>query len=69
MHVCMGKQVSKHATLGGLLEIRCSEIVSEAILGQKQSCSTYMARGVLHLIFGCSCMHLLTQLTSNCHDR
>ena len=43
-------------------EIRCSEIneiASEAILGQKQSHSSYryMARGELHLIFGCPCMH------------
>ena len=30
------------------------EIASEAILGQKQSSSyMYMARGALHLIFGC----------------
>ena len=40
--------VHKHARLGGsggrkFLEIRCSEIASEAILGQKQSCSIYMA--------------------------
>ena len=46
----------KHARLGGvgarkILEIRCSEIVSEAILGQKQSRSDYLARGVLHPIF------------------
>ena len=35
------------------LEIRCSEIASEAILGQRQSHSssvTYMARGILYLI-------------------
>ena len=30
------------------LDIRCYEIASEAILGQKQSCSSYMAHGVLH---------------------
>ena len=69
MHTC------KHARLGGVwghvppsnfLEIRCSEIVSEAILGQKQSRSSYMARGVLHPICDChACMHLLSQLTSN----
>ena len=34
-------------------------------MGQKQSCSSYMARGVLHPIFGCPRMHLLSQLTSN----
>ena len=28
------------------LEIRCSEIASEATLGQKQSRSSYVARGV-----------------------
>ena len=48
------------------LEIRCSEIASEAILGQKQS---RVARGVLLPIFGCPCMHLLGQLTSNFHER
>ena len=51
----------KHARLGGCLgacsprkclEIRCPEIASEAILGQKQSRS-YMACGVLHPISGC----------------
>ena len=40
-----------------------SEIASEAILGQKQSRSSYMAHGVLHPIFGCPCVHLLSQLT------
>ena len=43
-------------------EIGCSEISSEAILGQKQSRSSCMARGVLHPIFGCPCMHSLSQL-------
>ena len=38
------------------LEIRCSEIASEAILGQKQIIGSYMPRGVLHPIFGCPCM-------------
>ena len=69
LYVCM----HKHARLGGLgacflrkiLGIRCSEIASGAILGQKQSCSSYMARGVLHAIFGCPRMHLLSQLTLN----
>ena len=35
------------------LEIRCSEIASEAILGQKQSCSSsirYMARRELYIM-------------------
>ena len=54
--VCM----HKHARLGGgaetcyprkFLEIRCYEIASETIVGQKQSCSSYMARRVLHPIF------------------
>ena len=52
-----------------ILEIRCSEIASEAILGQKQSCSSYMVRRVLHPIFGCPCMHLLSKLTLNFHVR
>ena len=29
----------------------------------------YIARRVLYPIFGCPCMHLLSQLTSNFHDR
>ena len=35
------------------LEIRCSEIASEAILGPNRSRSSYMACRVLHPIFGC----------------
>ena len=63
----------KHARLGGSggispHKIRCSEIASEAILGQKQSCSSHMARGVLYPIFGCPRMHLLCQLTLNFHE-
>ena len=51
-------------------EIRCSEIVSEAILGQKQSRSSYMARGALHPILAVhGSTHLLSQLTLNFHDR
>ena len=42
-----------HAPPGNFLEIRCSEIASVAMLRQKQRRSSYMARGVLHLIFGC----------------
>ena len=57
VYVCM----HKHARLGGLgaysprkfLGIRCSEIASEAILGQKQNCSSYMTHRVLYPIFGC----------------
>ena len=43
------------------------EIASEAIFGQKQSCSgsvRHMARGVLYPIFGCLCMHLLSHQIS-----
>ena len=69
MNVCMHKD----ARLGGLgacsprkiLEIRCSEVASEAILGQKRSRSNYMDHEVLHPIFGYSRTHLLSQLTSN----
>ena len=53
------------------LGIRYSEIASEAILGQQQSRSSsirYMARRVLYSIFGCPCMHLLSQLTLNFHE-
>ena len=45
-------------------EIRSSEIASEAILGQELSRSSsvrYVARGVLYPMFGCPCMHLLSQ--------
>ena len=71
-------ELQKHARLGGSggmlpqesLEIICSEIASEAILGQKQSHISYLAHGVLHPNFGChACMHLLSQLTSNLHKR
>ena len=67
----------KHASLGKsggmlpmkFLEIRCSEIAWGAVtLGQKQSHSSYMARKVLHPIFGCPYMHLLCQLTLNFHE-
>ena len=47
-----------------VLEIRCSEIDSEVILGQKHSHTSYLASRVLH-----PCMHLLSQLTSNFPDR
>ena len=57
-----------HAPPSKILEIRCSEIVSEAILGQKQSRS-YMGRVILHPIFVCPHMHLLSQLTSNFQER
>ena len=39
-----------HAPPRKFLEIRRSEIASEAILGQKQSRSSYMARGVEEII-------------------
>ena len=52
----------KHARLGGS-EIRCSEITSEGILGQKQRVlAIYMACGVLMYAF-------VSQLTSNFHER
>ena len=52
----------KHERLGGsggmlphenFFEIRCSGIASEAVLGQNQSRSSYMAGGALHQILGC----------------
>ena len=47
------------------LEIRCSEIASEAIWRQKQRRNSYMDRGILHPIFGCPCVpNLLSQLNS-----
>ena len=71
VHLCK----HKHVRIGGsgsprkFCEIRCFEIASEAILGQKQSRSIYMAHRVVLLIFGCSHMDLLSQLTSNSHER
>ena len=68
----------KHARLvgsGGMLprkflETRCSEIASEAIFRQKQSRSSYMARGVLHPILPVHvCTYYISQLTSNLHGR
>ena len=73
MYAC----ISKHARQGRLgacsprkfLEIRCSEIASEDILGRKQSCCSYMAHGVLHPTFDCPCGDSLSQLTLNFHER
>ena len=53
-----------------ILEIRCSEIASEAILGQKQSRSSYMHDSPsIASNFGYHFMHLLSQLTSDFHER
>ena len=38
-------------------------------MGQKQSHSSYMARGALHPMFGCPYTHFLSQLTSSFHER
>ena len=66
VNVCM----HKYASPGKNLEIRCSEIDSEAILEQKQSRSSYMDRGIYCIpIFGCSRMHLLSQLTFNFQEK
>ena len=74
MHECVST-----ARLGGsramfpqeiFLKLKCSEIASEAILGQMLRRSCYMARRVLHPIFDCSyIMHLLSKLTLNFHKR
>ena len=60
-------------------KIRCSEVASEAeqtldaLLCKpcRSSHSSYMVCRVVHLpvIFGCLCMHLLSQLTSNFNER
>ena len=52
MYACINKQACKTRGIGActprkFFEIRCSDIASEAILGQKQSCSSYMARHFL----------------------
>ena len=70
-------KLHKDTRLGGpgacsprkFIEIRCSEINSEVILGMKNSYTSYLAHRVLHSIFSCPCMHLLSQLTSNFPDR
>ena len=48
------------------LEIRCSEIASGAIFGQKQSRSSYY---IFHPMLGSPIRILLSQLTSNFHKR
>ena len=48
------------------LEIRCSEIASGAIFGQKQSRSSYY---IFHPMLGSPTCILLCQLTSNFHKR
>ena len=58
MHVYMHKQERLWGSGGMLLQeilIRCSEVATEAILGLKESRSSYMARGALHPIFGYPC--------------
>ena len=71
---CIYICIYKHARLGwsggmlpqDLFEIRCSEIASEAILGQKQSHSSYMA----HISIASNCVRKwLSQLTPNFHER
>ena len=68
MYVYINKQAGKTRVVWGdappgnsSLEIRCSEVASGAIFGQKQSRSSYY--------FRLSYMHLLSQLTSNFHER
>ena len=76
VYVC----IYNHAKVGGVwghapplprkvLEIKCPEIASETILGENQSHIIYMVCRVVHQIFGCPYMHLLSQLTLNFHDR
>ena len=48
---CKTRGVWGRTPPGKFLKIRCFEIASEAILGQKQSDSSYLARRVLLLIF------------------
>ena len=55
----MYNKYARHGDLGAcsprkFLEIRCSKIASEAILGQKQSGSRYMVRRVLHPVLTAS---------------
>ena len=39
------------------MKIRCSEIATKAILGQKQSRNSYMAHRILLPLFGCPYIH------------
>ena len=55
-HARLGRSGGMHVPPENFLKL---EIASEATLGQKQSRSGYMAREVLHPIFGCARMHLL----------
>ena len=56
VYVCMYASIQDYrGGLGAcsprkLLETRCSEIASEAVLRQKQSHCSYMACGVLHAL-------------------
>ena len=54
-------------------KIKCSEITSEGILGQKQSmatCMAAMARRVLMVILGRPyILYMLAKLTSNFYER
>ena len=53
----------KHAGLGACSpRVKCSDIASWVILGQKQSRNSYIAHRVLHPIYGCPYIHLLSQL-------
>jgi len=51
-------------------EIRCSEIASGAILGQKQSRSSYLARNnCIQFLAVHVALHLLSQLTWNFYKK
>ena len=69
VYACISMQDYGMLSQENFTEMRCSEIASEAILGQKQSRSSYMTHCILHSIFGCPCIHLLSQLTSNFQER
>ena len=46
-------------------DLHVGMLASEAFLGQKQSHSSYMARGAYTSNFGCPRTHLLSRLTLN----
>ena len=62
---CVYVHIYKHAKnegrSGGMLlqalKIRCSEIASQTIVGQKQSHNSYMAYRILLPLFGCTYTH------------
>ena len=59
---CKTRGVWGHAPPGNLQKLDALRLL---LRDRRVSRSSYMAHRVLHPIFSCPCMHLLSQLTSN----